>query len=292
MSGPLLVLDDVTKIYGRGSDAVTAVSDVSMDLAPGEIVAIVGQSGAGKSTLGRLVLGLERPTTGLVRFESQPISSMPRRQTYEIRRRMHLISQDPYQSLHPGMRVEQIVSEPLAINRVKTSEQDRRVDDALVEVGLTPASVFRRRHPHELSGGQRQRVAIARALVADPSIIVADEPTSMLDASLCAGILDLILGLRRDRGTSFLYITHTLAVARFVADRILVMREGRVVESGPAQEVIERPTHAYTRLLLAASEGDTEEMARWAEVTRRREIDSRDQNQDRHTDREETDVRP
>lgn len=278
MSSALMQLDQVTKDFrgsGRHRGPVRAVDGLTMTVATNEIVALVGESGAGKSTVGRLILGLEHPTSGSVRFDGVDLATLSRREMYAARRRMHLIAQDPYQSLHPGMTLGQIVAEPLAIRGLTGSTRDEKVERALDEVGLTPVRQFVKRYPHELSGGQRQRVALARALVSEPDLVIADEPTSMLDASLCANILEHVLGMRDRLETAFVYVTHTLAVARYVADRIVVMHEGRAVEVGDADRVIEAPEHPYTKLLIAASEGDLDEMK-----IRRREFDEYQTNQE------------
>lgn len=167
---------------------------------------------------------------------------------------MHLVAQDPFQSLHPGMRVGAAVAEPLVVAGVKRRERADRAAAALEEVGLVPSARFIERYPHELSGGQRQRVALARAFVAEPKMAIADEPTSMLDASIRAGILELILGIRERLNTAFLFITHDLAVARYVSDRLGVMHEGRLIESGETDALIAHPRQEYTRVLLDASE--------------------------------------
>ena len=231
----LLVVDHVTKVFAKESskvEPVVAVDDVSFEMRRGEIIAIVGQSGSGKSTIGRLVLGLERPTGGVVRIGDVDLTSLRRSRLNDLRTRTHLIAQDPYQSLHPGMNIGQLIAEPLLIQGAGRLERSTRVDEALVSVGLTPADQFTERYPHELSGGQRQRVALARAFVARPDLVVADEPTSMLDASLCAGILELILEMQRQNGTAFVFITHALAIARYVATRIIILHRGRIVEVG------------------------------------------------------------
>ncbi|MGI8623947.1 MAG: ABC transporter ATP-binding protein, partial [Solirubrobacteraceae bacterium] len=239
-----------------GPDAlVHAVREVTLEVGAGEILALVGESGAGKSTLGRMIMGLERPDSGEVRFEGIDLGSLRERKLRRVRRRMHLMLQDPYESLHPGMRVERAVAEPLAIMGVDRQLRAQRVADALEAVGLKPAEKFTGRFPHELSGGQRQRVAIARALAGRPRIVVADEPTSMVDASLRAEILDLITGLRDEVDMTFVIITHDLTAAHYVADRILVMQAGQIVEAGPAERVVAAPEHEYTRLLLGASGG-------------------------------------
>jgi peptide/nickel transport system ATP-binding protein len=255
----VLELRGVSKAFSRRSmigdaQAVNAVDDVSLTLARGEILGLVGESGAGKSTIGRIVLGLERPDTGEVLFDGTDLARLSARQLRRVRQRMHMVLQDPYESLHPGMRLARIVAEPLAIARVSRTEIPAKVTSALDEVGLVPASGFVRRYPSELSGGQRQRVAIARALVGRPELVVADEPTSMLDASLRAGVLELILSMRDRLGTAFIFITHDLAVARYVSDRIAVMHEGRLVEIGETDALIAEPQDDYTRTLLDASE--------------------------------------
>ncbi len=261
MTAPVLALQGVSKSFSgqrhwrSPATSLVAVNDVTVSIAAAEIVGLVGMSGAGKSTLGRIVLGLERPDHGQVMFDGVDLARLPERALRPMRQRMHLIFQDPYASLHPGMRVAQIVAEPLMIAGIKGEDRAGDVATTLTEVDLTPAARFVRRFPHELSGGQRQRVALARALIGRPRLVVADEPTSMLDVSLRAGILDLIAGMRARYDMAFLFITHDLAVARYVSDRIGVMHGGRLIELGPAEEVIHRPQHEYTRALLAASGG-------------------------------------
>lgn len=260
MTGALLELDRVSRTYrhtsalGRRSAVVPALSEVSLSIERGRILGLVGTSGAGKSTLSRLVLGLERPDSGRVLLDGTDLAALSRRDLRGARRRMHLVLQDPYQSLHPGMRVDRLVGEPLAVARLPRDERPPRVVAALEEVGLTPPARYLRRFPHELSGGQRQRVALARALVGRPELVVADEPTSMLDASLRAEMLALVAGIRATHGTAFLFVTHDLAMARYVADEIAVLSEGRLVERGETEQVIRDPQHPFTRTLLAASE--------------------------------------
>ncbi len=256
MSAPLLELKSVSRSFrrGRGATAVEAVEDVSLTVAPAEIVGLVGESGAGKSTLGRMILGLERPDRGEVVVDGLDLARLRGRALRAARRRSHLILQDPYASMHPGMRIRRIVAEPLAIAEVPKPERAVRVASVLSDVGLAPAAQFLDRYPHQLSGGQRQRAAIARAIVAGPRLVVADEPTSMLDASLRAGILELLLGLRERLAVGFVFITHDLALARYVCDRIAVLHAGRLVEVAPAEQVVSDPQHPYTQTLLAASE--------------------------------------
>jgi len=257
----VLELEGVSKSFGsrrrqRSQAEIRAVDDVSLTVEEGEVVALVGESGAGKSTLARLMLGLEQPDEGTVRFDGLDLAALSSRALRKARQRMHLVLQDPYQSLHPGLRVSSLVAEPLAIRRMSRADRAEPIREAVEQVALHPAPVFCRRFPHQLSGGQRQRVALARALVAEPKLVVADEPTSMLDASLCAGILELILDIRDRFGTAFVYITHDLALARWVSDRMVVMRNGKIVEIGPSNDVVNCPCNDYTKLLLAASEGD------------------------------------
>ncbi len=259
MSAPVLELRDVSRTFARrqrpgaGAAAVAAVSQVSLTLAAGETLALVGESGAGKSTVGRMVLGLEPPDTGEVRFQGVDLARLRGGARRRARRRMHLILQDPYQSLHPGMRVGEAVGEPLAIAGVRRDERRARVVRALEDVELDPD--FVERYPHQMSGGQRQRVAMARAFISQPELVVADEPTSMLDASLRSEVLRLMGGTRDRLGTTFILITHDLIAARAFADRVAIMRRGRIVEHGPIDRVLTAPAHEYTQLLLAASEG-------------------------------------
>ncbi len=257
MSDALLELRGVSKTYrirgAGGSHDLAAVTDLDLSVAPGEIVALVGESGAGKSTVARLILGMERAEKGDIIFEGQELSRARERTLRRARRRMHLVFQDPYQSLHPGMRVSDLVAEPLVINGVRGSVVLDRVVQALEEVELSPAAQYLRRYPHELSGGQRQRVALARALVGRPQLLLADEPTSMLDVSVQAGVLDLVLKIRGTHGVGIVFITHDLAVARQVSDRIGVMFRGRLVELAPTHDLVERPVHPYTSSLLAAA---------------------------------------
>ena len=252
---PVVELRGITRTYrGRGGAPIDAVRDVSLSVEAGEIFGLVGRSGAGKSTIGRLILGLERPDSGEMFFEGRSLAELSRADLKLVRRRMQLLQQDPFDALHPGMRLAAAVAEPLVIAGVARAVRTQRAADALESVGLTPAERFLSRYPDELSGGQRQRVAIARALVARPRLLVADEPTSMLDASLRAGILDLISALRDSLGTAVLFITHDLALARHVCDRIGVVDGGRLVEVGAPDALIDSPQHPATEQLLAAAE--------------------------------------
>lgn len=247
------LLGNALPTKGSTSSGIHAVQDFSLTVKPAEIVALVGESGAGKSTLARLVLALERPDSGEVRFRDVDMAQLSRGQLRRHRQQMHLILQDPYQSLHPGMRVAQLVAEPLVIGATPKGDRAALVTESLGVVGLDPPGEFLARYPHQLSGGQRQRVALARALAARPKLVIADEPTSMLDVSLQESILALIERLRSEYQISFLFITHDLRLAEQISDRIVVMHAGRLVEQGPTQTVLRQPKHAYTQLLLDAS---------------------------------------
>ncbi len=230
---------------------VHAVEGVSFSVDRGEMLALVGESGCGKTSTAQTVMRLVDPVGGRVRFSGRDITSLGHRDLRPLRRRMQMIYQDPYESLNPRFRVRQAVDEPLLVHGIGGSKAERheRIAAAVERAGLFPADLFLDRFPHELSGGQRQRVAIAAALVLEPELLVADEPVSMLDVSVRAGILGLLDQLRRS-GLGILMITHDLSTAARFADRIAVMYLGRIVEQGPAREVVGNPQHPYTRALI------------------------------------------
>lgn len=235
----------------RAHDVLRAVDDVSLSLARGETLAVVGESGSGKTTVGRCIVRLLEPTGGSVVLLGRDISRLSRRAVRPLRRQMHIVFQDPYSSLNPRMTIGRIVAGPLAnYGLFGRRERRARVSTMLERVGLRPE--LQDRYPHSLSGGQRQRVAIARALIAGPTLLVADEPISALDASVQASMLNLLVDLQREMRFACLFITHDLSAAQFLADRIAVMYLGQVVESGTRDEVFSAPRHPYTQSLLSA----------------------------------------
>jgi oligopeptide/dipeptide ABC transporter ATP-binding protein len=232
---------------------VHAVDGVSFSLNRGEMMALVGESGCGKTSTVQTILGMVRPTGGSVRLNGTDIAGLPDRQMRPLRRIVQMIYQDPYESLDPRFRVRQTVEEPMLVHGIGSSRSDREplIVRALEQAGLSPAEMYLDRYPHELSGGQRQRVAIATALVLGPQLLLADEPVSMLDVSVRAGVLSLLDSLRRDADMGILMITHDLSTAAHFADKIAVMYLGRIVEYGTASEVVRNPQHPYTKALLS-----------------------------------------
>ncbi|MDT8400003.1 MAG: ATP-binding cassette domain-containing protein, partial [Pseudomonadales bacterium] len=219
-----------------------------------EILGLVGESGSGKSTLGRCILRLLKPTRGSIRFDGQELTGLSAAELKPLRRRMQMIFQDPYASLNPRMTVYDTLAEPLLLHKiVKRAGLDAEVFNLMDSVGLARASVLR--YPHEFSGGQRQRIAIGRAIATKPEFIVADEPVSALDVTIQAQILDLLLELVKTFNLSMLFVSHDLAVVRYLADRIVVMKDGRLVEAGSAQQIFNDPQQAYTKALLSAIPG-------------------------------------
>ena len=277
---PLLEIRHLTKVFPHGESVlgrksggeVRAVDDVSLDIHSGETLGLVGESGSGKSTLGRLILRLIEPTSGTILLEGRDLLAASRGEMRRLRRDLQIIFQDPFASLDPRFRVEDIVSEPLIIHgdsQIDSSGDSRpqlsgraqldlrvRVTELLRAVGLDESIL--RRYPHEFSGGQRQRIGIARALALRPKFIVCDEPVSALDVSVGAQIVNLLAQLQRDFGLTYLFISHSMPVVRYLAMRIAVMYRGKIVEVGDTEQITERPAHAYTRSLLEATPQLTE----------------------------------
>ncbi|MGD8751949.1 MAG: ABC transporter ATP-binding protein [Anaerolineales bacterium] len=245
-------------VFRQADTFVHAVSEIDLQIMRGESVGLVGESGCGKTTTGKLMTRLIDPTSGSINLYTEDegsvdIASLRGGEMKLFRRRVQMIFQDPYESMNPRLTIYDTVAEPLDVQGVGTvAEREARVSDLLETVGLAPASSFLFRYPHELSGGQRQRVAIARALVINPDFVVADEPTSMLDVSVRTGVMHLMQDLAESFGVTYLYITHDLAVARYMCDRIAVMYLGKIVEFGDTEEVLHNPKHPYTRALLSA----------------------------------------
>lgn len=248
----------ITKsLFRAATEFVHAVDGVDFQIMPGESLGLVGESGCGKSTTGRMLVKLEEATGGNILLSDgevqADIANIERKDMRDFRGKVQMIFQDPFESINPRRTIYDTVSEPLAVQGIGSiPEREEKVAQLLEKVGLTPAATFMFRYPHELSGGQRQRVAIARALVMDPSFVVADEPTSMLDVSIRISIMDLMLKLADELGVSYLYITHDLAVARYMCDRIAVMYLGKIVEMAPTEELLSNPQHPYTKALLAS----------------------------------------
>ena len=256
----VLELENILKIFRvRASflkgDAreVIALNNVSFKIFKGEIFGLVGQSGSGKTTIGRLITKLENADHGRLIFENKDITTISRKAQKSFRRKVQMIFQDPYQSLNPYLSVYDMLSEPLIIHKIgdKNIIKDK-VHLAMKSVGLSPPENFLHRYPYQLSGGQRQRVAIARAMILEPAFVVADEPTSMLDAPISIQIFNILSEFSQKLGVTFLFITHSLAAARYLCDRIAVIYKGEVVEMGSAENIIHNPRHPYTRSLIEA----------------------------------------
>lgn len=260
----LLELDHLTRHFevrpglvdrtlrGRASRYIKAVESLNIGVAEGEILGIAGESGCGKSTTCMMVAGLLEPSSGEIRYRGKPVSNLSGEARRMHRRQVQMIFQDPYESLNPRFRINDIVAEgPRALGLWPAGEIDQRVEAMLTGVGLDPPR-YGERFPHELSGGERQRVGIASALVMEPEMVIADEPLSMLDVSIRAGILDLLKGLQQQRHFSSIYVSHDLSILGNVADRLLVMYLGQAMEIGPVEQVIRRPKHPYTRALIGA----------------------------------------
>lgn len=256
----LLKLDNVSRIFktrrsffGRSNGKIVALNRLSLDLYRGEIFGLVGESGSGKTTAGRLIVRLDRPEEGTISLDGEEITGLKGEALKDYRRRVQMIFQDPYQSLNPHLSIFESVAEPLIIHKMgNREERQERTMNTLKIVGLSPPEDYIYRYPHQLSGGQRQRVAIARAMVLEPELVVADEPTSMLDASYSAQIFNILLEVRSRFRVTILFITHSLAAARYLCDRIGVIFRGNLMELGPADEVIQHPKHPYTQALIDA----------------------------------------
>ena len=264
-SGPLIQVRDLRATYGvrgsfidrlRGREAgsVKAVDGASFDVQRGEVLGIVGESGSGKTTLGRALLGLVEADGGSIVFDGEEIAGLRESRFRVLRRRLQIVFQDPHASLNPAMTIGAAVGDPLRFHGIAGDRDDReaRVAIALQRVGLAPARQFMDKYPGDLSGGQKQRVALARAIILEPDVLIADEPVSMLDMSVRAKILELMLELRSELDLTYVYITHDLATAKFFCDRIAIMYLGRIVEQGPAEEIYSDPKHPYTQALLRA----------------------------------------
>jgi peptide/nickel transport system ATP-binding protein len=233
---------------------VRAVDDVSFDLHAGEAVAVVGESGCGKSSLMKTILGLNKPTQGQILFDGKDINAFNTQEWKWYRRQVGYVQQDPFGALAPFMTVQRILEEPLIVHGVKSAaEREQRVRKVMDEVKLTPADDFLAKYPHTLSGGQQQRVVIARAMIMEPKLIVADEPVSMLDASVRVEILKLLRGLQESHNLAMIYITHDLSTVRYFSERIFVMYAGNLVEKSPVQDLLQNPSHPYTNALLTAT---------------------------------------
>ncbi|MCC8978159.1 ABC transporter ATP-binding protein [Bradyrhizobium acaciae] len=247
----LLSVTDLKATYRVGAAPVHAVDGVSLDIAPGETVGLVGESGCGKSTLGKTILRLVEPSAGRIAFDGVDLTTLPERRLRAYRRRLQMIFQDPFASLNPRQTIGDILLAPLNVHRVGSRpDRRRRVSAILSQVGLPEDAVAR--YPHEFSGGQRQRIGIARALILGPDLIICDEPVSALDLSVQAQILNLLADIKRDLKLSLLFISHDLSVVRYLSDRVLVMYLGRIVETGSHEQIWKTPRHPYTRALIDA----------------------------------------
>jgi peptide/nickel transport system ATP-binding protein len=241
------------QLFARKASYVKAVDNVTFSIKKGEIFTLAGESGCGKTTTGRLVVRLLQPTSGEIYFNGEEITRLRGEKLRMLRRRMQIVFQDPYASLNPRMRIGDAIGHPLEIYGIaKGKEKMRMVSEVLDKVGLTPPEQFIGLYPLNLSGGQRQRVALARSIILKPEFMIADEPVSMIDVSLRTTIIDLMLGFRKELGLTYLFVTHDLAVAKYISDRIAIMYLGKIVEMGDKEEIFSNPVHPYTQALLLA----------------------------------------
>ncbi len=257
----LLKVNDLKKTFVKKTGTflkrkitnVYAVNNVNFEIHKGEILGIIGESGCGKTTTARMIMRLMQETSGEIWFEGKNLCTLKETETNRMRSKMQMIFQDPYDTLNPGMRILDILMEPINAHEkaLPYSKKVEKVKEAIESIGLVPADDYMYRYPHQLSGGQRQRIAIARAIILKPSFIAADEPTSMLDVSVRAGILNLLLELKNKMGLTMMFITHDLTTASYMCDRIAVMYQGRIVEIGPTKQIIQRPSHPYTKALVS-----------------------------------------
>jgi len=252
-TAPILALDNVSKVFHRGGSTVHAARAVSFALHPGRTLALVGESGSGKTTAARLIMREYRPDGGRLLFRGEPIEGSAVRDMKAYRSAVQMVFQDPFSSLNPVHTIRYHLERPMRLHQpnLKGAARDAAIAEVLTRVKLDPALILPK-YPHELSGGQRQRISIARALAVNPEVIIADEPTSMLDVSVRLGILNLLNDMKRQLGLAVLYITHDIATARYVAEDIMVMYAGQIVEWGHTESVLGNPQHPYTRLLLSA----------------------------------------
>lgn len=252
MSNPILEVKNLKKYFNTPSGVLHAVDDVSFTLEKGKILGVVGESGCGKSTMGRAILRLHEPTSGEVMFEGRDITKISTEEMRKLRSEMQIIFQDPFASLNPRKTVSEIIGEPLRLHKIDKSaaEREKHVLELMEVVGLAERLV--NTYPHELDGGRRQRIGIARALALNPKFIVCDEPVSALDVSIQAQILNLLKRLKKERGLTYMFITHDLSVVNYFSDDIMVMYLGKMVEYAPSEELFENPVHPYTKALLSA----------------------------------------
>jgi len=252
MTQALIEVRNLKQFYHQDHTVVKAVDDVSFTVQAGETFGLVGESGSGKSTIGRAIVNLYQPTDGQILYQGKALSDLSKGERLDYNKDVQMIFQDPYASLNPRMKVQDIVAEGMEVHGLvaSKSERDAKVAELLASVGLSPEHALR--YPHEFSGGQRQRIGIARALAVEPKFIVCDEPISALDVSIQAQIINLLQGLQEERGLTYLFIAHNLAMVKYFSDRIGMMYRGRMVELAPAEVLYEQPLHPYTQSLLSA----------------------------------------